>query len=174
MTCASLAIADRRAGFTGPNSTIDQNGDLDCKDVVCNNITINYRLWQPTIETVVLDCVNPTSVPPSAARIPGWTYTLNGTGRSIQLSVQITCYSTNGSSLGYWYLRKGIPDSGRPSIVATGKFYHNQLNVHTTMPTLYYVERTGPTIAMEYFVAIGMNTTVDTNDTCTVTTAVYY
>ena len=28
--------------------------------------------------------------------------------------------------------------------------------------------------AMEYFVAGGINTMVDTNDTCTVTTAVYY
>ncbi len=123
---------------------------------------------------VVLDFVNPTSVPPSAARIPGWAYTRNGNGRHIKIGVQITCYNTTGNPLGYWYLRKGIPDSGQPSIVATGQFFHNQANVHTTMPTLYYVDRTRPTIAVEYFFAIGMNTTVDTNDTCAMTATVYY
>ncbi len=121
-----------------------------------------------------LDCVNPTSAPPSAARIPGWTYTWNGNGRYIKVGVQITCYNTNGGRVGYWYLRKGIPDSGQSSIVATSKFFHNQANVHTTMPTLYYVDRTGPAIDMEYFVAIGADTTVDTNDTCIMTTTVYY
>ena len=81
MTCTSLAITDRRSSFTGSNATLDQNGDLTCKDIVCNSITINYRQWQPTRETVVLGCVSPTSVPPSAARIPGWNYIWSGNGR---------------------------------------------------------------------------------------------
>ncbi len=58
MRCTSLAITGKRSGFTGSNATLDQNGDLDCKDIVCNSIAINYARWQPTIETVVLNCVN--------------------------------------------------------------------------------------------------------------------
>ena len=64
--------------------------------------------------------------------------------------------------------------AGQSSIVATGRLFHNQANVHTTTPALYYVDITRPTIAMEYFVAIGINTTVDTNGACTMTTTVYY
>ena len=132
MTCTSFAIVNNTAGESNTNMTISQTGDIECANIKCSSVLLNSALWQPTIERVVLDFANPTSVPPSAARIPGWSYIWNGNGRFIKFGVQITCYNTNGGRLGYWYLRKGIPDSGQSSIVATSKFFHNQANVHTT------------------------------------------
>ena len=169
MTCNSLSVINT-SGTPSTVASISQDGDL-----TRTSLRIGTWQWQPTVETVVLNCVNPTSpVTSSMARIPGWNYIRSGNGRNFKISFQITCYTTNAGSIGEWYLRKGIPDSGQSSIVATGRFFHNNTSIHTTMPTLYYVDTPRPTIDMEYFVARGANTTIDTNDICIMTTTEYY
>ena len=66
-----------------------------------------------------------------------------------------------------WYLKKN------GTTVATGSFFFNTANVHTTMPSIQYVDTTGSTSAATWSITLGTNALADTNDRATITVTEY-
>jgi hypothetical protein len=154
-------------------ASINEYGQIDCTDIICDTITINGMKYYPPIETVRVNVVNAPSTP--AGDVSGWGFSWTNTnGRCIKISVQITCYTNTSAVTALWYLNRRRPGSGQSTTLTTGKFFFNNSGVHLTMPTIYAVDITRSKLDWEYYIRIGANCVVDQNDTCTMVSTEYF
>ncbi len=131
---------------------------------------MNTRIFQFPVERIVLDNVRAGSKS-SQGDISGWSFTTTAVNRYVKISVQITSYAPSSGEY-LWYLRRTPP--GNPTTtVSTQYFFFNNANVHTTLPTLYYID-TSRNTSVQFQVRIGLSMSIDNNDRCTATVSGYY
>jgi hypothetical protein len=154
-------------------ASINEYGQIDCTDIICDTITINGMKYYPPIETVRLNCANPSQ--PIGTDVNGWSFTWTNTnGRNLKISAQITCYTNSAASTALWYLMRRRPGASQSVIQSTGKFLFNNSGLHLCMPTIYAVDISRSKLDWEYYIRVGANCVVDQNDTCTMVTTEYF
>jgi hypothetical protein len=171
INCRSLATIESVNHNTV--ASLNTSGDFVCTNITCDTITIHGGKYYPPIETVRLNCVNPTSNPVSD--VAGWSFTWTNTnGRNLKVSCQITCFTNSGATTALWYLCRRRPGSGSSDTLATGKFFFNNSGQHLTMPTIYAVDITRSKYDWGYYIRVGANCIVDLNDNCTMVSTEYF
>ena len=116
-------------------------------------------------QTIILNNVAPSTNYTNQA-VPEWSASYTGTGGQLLVKADIMLWASSTGTRN-WYLKKN------GTTVATGSFYFNNANVHTTMPTIQYVDTTGSTTAATWSITIGASAVVDTNDHATITVTEY-
>ena len=170
MTCTSLAITDRTPRATTAKATIGQNGNINCESIECTELYVAARLLQFPVETIVLDNVR-AGAKSALGDVSGWSFTTSATNMYVKTSDQITSYVPSSGEYP-WYLRR--TSSGNPTTtISTQYFYLNNANVHTTLPTLYYID-TSRSTSVQYQVRVGLSMSIDNNDRCTAAVSDYY
>lgn len=115
-------------------------------------------------QAIILDNVAASTV--TNAAVPEWSASYTGTGGQLLIIADINAFS-NASASRNWYLKKN------GTTVATGTFYFNNANVHTTMPSLKYIDTSGSTSAATWSITIGPGLYVDVNDHATILVTEY-
>ncbi len=170
MTCTSLAITDRTPGATTAKATIGQDGNINCEHIECTQLTVDTRRFQFPVERIVLDNVR-AGTKSSLGDVSGWSFTTTAANRYVKISVQITSYAPSSGEYP-WYLRRTL--SGNPTTtVSTQHFFFNNANVHTVLPTLYYID-TSRSTSVQFQVRVGLSMSIDNSDRCTATVSEYY
>ena len=152
MTCTSLAITDRTPGATTAKATIGQDGNINCESIECTELYVDTRLFKFPVERIVLDNVR-AGAKSALGDVSGWSFTTNAVHRYVKISAQITsCVPSAEEYL--WYLRQPYP--GNPTTtVSTQRFFFNHANVHTTLPTLYYIDTSRAANLVQYQARVG-------------------
>ena len=103
----------------------------------------------------------------TAVAVTEWSASYTGTGGQLLVKADIIVWVNGSTGTRNWYLKKN------GTTVATGSFFFNSSNVHTTMPTIQYIDTTGSTTAATWSITLGTGLTADVNDRCTITVTEY-
>ena len=107
-------------------------------------------------ETIILNNVAPTTTY-NGADVTQWSASYTGQGGQLLIQAEITSYTASSANRN-WYLKKnGVT-------VATGSFYFNTTNTHTTLPVLSYIDTTGSITAATWSITLGTSLIADTQD----------
>ena len=68
-------------------------------------------------------CLNATSNTGGIDGVPGWSFTWQGNGRFLKVSVQITCQTSTYNTVAQWYLCRRTVGSPYDDIVAVGTHF---------------------------------------------------
>ncbi len=154
---------------TLPNATISQTGNITCNDIACTSLIIHSIPYIPYTEIIALNNVAATAnVQGTGGAVPGWTYSHTGSGGFLKVTAYITCYVASSTTpVKSWYIYKG------PFQKAQGTFYWKttQVNQHTTMPAIMFIDPTRLTVPATWTVRLDAGVYVDSNDRCTMTIA---
>lgn len=151
------------AGATGPQGLAGATGPAGATGATGPQGPSGENLSN---ETIILNNVAPTTSYTNQA-IPEWSAAYTGTGGQLLVKADVMAWVTGSTGTRNWYLKKD------GTTVATGSFYFNNANVHTTMPTIQYIDTTGSTTAATWSITVGSGLTVDTNDRATITVTEY-
>ena len=116
-------------------------------------------------QTLILNNVSASTV--NNAAVPEWSASYTGTGGQLLVKAEIVAYSSGSTGTRNWYLKKN------GTTVATGSFYFNTANEHTTLPAIQYIDTSGSTAAATWSITVGSGLYVDVNDRCTITVTEY-
>ncbi len=158
-------------GATTAKATIGQDGNINCESIECTQLYVATRLFQFPVERIVLNNVR-AGARSAMGDVSGWSFTTNAVNRNAKISVQITSYVPS-SGENVWYL--GRNSSRSPvTTISTQEFLFNNANVHTTLPTIYYINTTRSASVYQYQVRADLSMLVDSCDRCTPTVSEYY
>jgi len=180
ITVTELQNVIGATGYTGSSGTNGYTGSKGSDGVIGYNGSTGYTgskgdtgyvgsqgpSGQGLInQTIILNNVAPSTTYTGIA-VTEWSASYTGTGGQLLIKADVVAW-TGATGTKNWYLRKN------GTTVATGSFFFNSANVHTTMPTLQYIDTTGSTSAATWSILLGTGTIVDTNDRCTITVTEY-
>lgn len=117
-------------------------------------------------QTLILNNAAPSTAY-VAQDVPQWSAAYTGTGGQLLVKSEITGWVNGSTGTRNWYLKKN------GTTVATGSFYFNTANEHTTLPAIQYIDTSGSTTATTWSITVGSGLTVDSNDRCTITVTEY-
>ena len=116
-------------------------------------------------QTLILNNVAPSGTY-TAQDVTQWSASYTGQGGQLLITADLTGY-TAGSALKNYYLKKnGIT-------VVTGSFFFNSSNMHTTLPTLKYIDTSGSISSATWSVSVGSGLVVDAQDRATIAVTEY-